>query len=147
MLSFPRVLDLLSVLHEAELNRSEVTMKYEFDPRQTTYYVSACKYLGLVEHFFTGANGQKYRLTEEARNIMSLPYKKKHLALIKKILERPVFHKAFSIFINTKKRPNKSEICQIMASSNLPIGGQTLGRRASTVLGWLDWMIRIAVAE
>jgi len=127
--SFPRVLDLLSVLHEAELNRSEVTMKYEFDPRQTTYYVSACKYLGLVEHFFTGTNGQKYRLTKEARTIMSLPYKKKHLALVKKILERPVFHKAFRIFVNSKKLPDKNEIYQIMASSNLSIGRETLGRR------------------
>jgi hypothetical protein len=147
--SFPRVLDLLSVLHEEELTRSEVTLKYEFDPRQTNYYVSACEYLGLVERFSTDTSERGYRLTADTRSIMALPYKKKHLALIKKIFERSVFFKAFDIFISSSILPDKQAICQIMKSTNfpIPINDTTIERRSSTVIGWLKWMIDISVAE
>ncbi len=147
--SFPRVLDLLSVLHEEELNRTEVTLKYEFDPRQTNYYVSACEYLGLIERFSTEENERGYRLTTEARNIMALSYKQKHLALIKKVLVCPVFHKAFGILVTHNELPDKNAVCQIMKSSHFskPINDTTIGRRSSTVLGWLNWMIQVSVTE
>ena len=47
--SFSRIIDLLSILYEHELTREEVTIQYEFDLRQTDYYITACVYLGLVE--------------------------------------------------------------------------------------------------
>lgn len=147
--SFPRVMDLLSVLHEEELTRSEVTLKYEFDPRQTNYYVSACEYLGLVERFSTDTSERGYRLTADARSIMALSYKKKHLALMKKVLERSVFYKAFDIFIDRNMLPDKQAICQIMKSTNfqIPINDTTIERRSSTVVGWLKWMIDISITE
>ena len=147
--SFPRVLDLLSVLHEEDLTRSEITLKYEFDPHQTNYYVSACEYLGLIERFSTDENERGYRLTSEARNIMSLPYKDKHLALMKKLLERYVFNKAFNVFVNSNELPDKQTICQIMKSTNFPIriNDTTIERRSSTVFGWLKWIIDISVAK
>jgi hypothetical protein len=46
--SFSRIVDLLSVLFEKELTREEITILYEFDQRQTDYYITACVYLGLV---------------------------------------------------------------------------------------------------
>jgi len=147
--SFPRILDLLSVLHEEELTRSEVTLKYEFDPRQTDYYISACEYLGLVERIKTNEGEPGYRLTTEAKTIMSLSYKKKHLALMKKILECPIFNKAFGIFMNCKQLPDKQSICSIMTLANFhkQINDTTIERRASTVLGWLKWMIDISTTE
>jgi hypothetical protein len=147
--SFPRVLDLLSVLHEEDLTRSEVTLKYEFDPRQTNYYVSACEYLSLIERFSTDENERGYRLTAEARNIMSLPYREKHLSLMKKILERSVFSQAFEAFVNRNDLPDKHTICQIMKATDFPISinDTTIGRRSSTVYGWLKWMIDISVSE
>jgi hypothetical protein len=147
--SFPRILDLLSVLHGEELTRSEVTLKYEFDSRQTNYYVSACEYLGFIERFMTSDHERGYRLTTEARRIMSLPYKQKHLALIRKTLEKPVFHQAFEIFVRTNLPPDKRTICQIMQGADFsqPINATTIGRRSSTVSGWLEWILRVAVAE
>ncbi|MDR1577996.1 MAG: hypothetical protein LBT86_07210 [Deltaproteobacteria bacterium] len=144
--SFPRVLDLLSVLYDDELTRSDVTLKYEFDPRQTSYYVSACDYLGFIELFKTPDNERGYRLTAEARRIMSLPYKKKYLALIQKILEKPVFHKAFEIYARTNFLPDKKIISQIMrqAEFSKPINETTIDRRASTARGWLEWTLQLA---
>jgi hypothetical protein len=139
---FPRVLDLLTVLREDDLTRNEVTLKYEFDPRQTNYYTSACKYLGLID-----CSSGVYRLTSATRTIMSLPYKAKHMELIKKILERPVFYRAFHFFIEHNALPDNQVICQIMKTASLPINDTTIKRRASTVRGWLEWMIKISNTE
>ncbi|MDR2650493.1 MAG: transcriptional regulator [Clostridiales bacterium] len=91
--SFPRILDLLSVLHSEELTRSEVTLKYEFDSRQTNYYVSACEYLGFIERFATADHERGYRLTPDAKRVMSLPYKEKLLTLMRKYLKNLCFIK------------------------------------------------------
>lgn len=148
--SFERVLDLLAVLHEAPLTPNEITLKYEFDPRQTNYYLTACRYLGLVE-LSNGDYSEEtmpvYKLSVSAQGIMSLRYKQKNLALVKRILERPVFHKAFEIAINVGEIPDKSTLCQIMTECNLPINNTTIGRRASTVRSWISWIFKIAVAE
>jgi hypothetical protein len=143
---FPRVLDLLSILHKEDLTRSEVTLGFEFDPRQTNYYVSACEYLGMVERYSIKGNERGYRLTEQARSLMSMSFKEKHLALIRKVLERPVFYKAFDLFVQKKEMPDKDAVCAIIKSAEfpIPIHDTTIDRRSSTVLGWLNWMVRIA---
>lgn len=105
--SFARVIDLLSVLFEGGLTRDEVTLKYEFDPRQTNYYISACEYLGLIERSTNDEKEREYRLSKEAQKIMRLRYKPKHLELIKKILECPVFYRAFELAIHLGMVPEK----------------------------------------
>jgi hypothetical protein len=144
--TFSRIIDLLSILYEQELTRDEVTMKYEFDRRQTDYYITACVYLGLVER--TKINGEPcYKLSMEAKHIMAFKYKQKNLALIKKVFERPVFYNAFGFIIQNNKIPNKHEICNIMNRSNLSINHTTIDRRSSTVRNWLDWILRITNTE
>ena len=144
--SFNRIVDLLSILFEQELTHEEVTIQYEFDPRQTDYYITACSYLGLVDR--ANINGERgCKLSAEARNIMALNFKQKNMALIKKIFERPIFHKAFGYIIKYNKIPNKLEICNIMKLSNLSINQTTIGRRSSTVRSWLDWILRITNTE
>lgn len=141
--SFERVVDLLSVLYDAGLTRDEVTLKYEFDPRQTNYYISACEYLGLIDRLkFDGDRG--YELTREARLIMGMRYKNKHFALVRKILERPIFHKCFGLAIKSGAIPDKSDIYTVMTDFNLHINDVTINRRSSTVRSWLDWIFRIS---
>ena len=38
-------------------------------------------------------------------------------------------------------------ICEIMSTSNLSINNTTIERRASTVRGWIDWILKMAVSE
>ncbi|GHT46835.1 hypothetical protein FACS189454_08580 [Planctomycetales bacterium] len=145
--SFARVLDLLSVLYESPLTRNEVTLKYEFDSRQTNYYISACEYLGFVEKGNTQDGEREYRLSADAHRILSLAYKEKYLALIQRILEKPVFHQSFEIYLQSCQQPDKQVICRIMSGANLKINETTIGRRASTVSGWLDWVLRQTTAD
>jgi hypothetical protein len=146
--SFVRIIDLLSILFEHELTKEKITIKYEFDPRQTDYYITACEYLGLVERI--NINGEPgCQLSTEAKNIMSLRYKEKYSALIKKIFERTVFYKTFEFIIKNNKIPIKNEICDIMNKAHLPkpINQTTILRRSSTVRSWIDWILRIANNE
>lgn len=145
--SFERVLDLLSILFENSLTPNEVTIKYEFDTRQTNYYIAACEYLNLIERS-TNIDGERiYRLTSEAQKIMSLRYKPKHLALIRKIIERPVFYKVFGIAISAGDIPDKDTICRVMRECGLLINETTIARRASTVRAWLSWIFGLGVAD
>lgn len=141
--SFERVVDLLSVLYETGLTRDEVTLKYEFDPRQTNYYISACEYLGLVERTTNIDREREYHLTGEARSIMGMRYKQKHLALVKKILERPIFYNVFEMAIKEGAVPDKTRVCKAIADSNLHINDITINRRSSTVRSWIDWIFRL----
>jgi hypothetical protein len=145
--SFERVVDLMAVLAEGSLTRDEVTLKYEFDARQTNYYISACEYLGFVERVRNEDGERVYQLSAEARNIMLLRHRSKILALIKKVLSCPVFNKAFELTLNAGELPSKRTICEIMTGFNLSINHTTIGRRASTVRGWLDWILRMAVSD
>lgn len=145
--SFARVVDLLSVLFNDELTRDEVTLKYEFEPRQTDYYIAACEYLGLVERTFNENHERQYKLSSEAIKIMKMRYKLKHLALIKKVLERPIFNQVFGLAISSGQIPDTKEICRIMSEANLSINSTTIERRASTVRGWIDWVLRQTIAE
>lgn len=143
--SFVRIIDLLSILFEHELTKEEVTIKYEFDPRQTDYYITACEYLGLVERITV--NGERgCQLSAEAKRIMNLRYKEKYLGVIKKIFERSVFYKAFEFMAKNNKIPNKNEICAIMHDAHLPnpINQTTIGRRSSTVRSWIEWIVSMA---
>jgi hypothetical protein len=144
--SFVRIIDLLSILFEHRLTHEAVTLRYGFDSRQTDYYITACEYLGLVERI-TVNNESCCQLSRESKHIMMLDYKRKNLTLIKKILERPVFHKAFGVIIEYNRMPGKNEICGIINKSRLSIGQTTIGRRSSTVKSWLDWILRIADYE
>lgn len=47
--SLERVIDLLSVLYEKGLEKTEITELYDFTPRQADYYCNIVIYLGLIE--------------------------------------------------------------------------------------------------
>lgn len=138
--SFARVVDLLSVLHARDLSRDEVTLQYEFDPRQTDYYITACQYLALAERYQEDGN-PGVRLTSRARKILALKYREKYLALMGEVLKRPVFHRALGMTLRYGKLPNHNLTIRIMMESGLTLNETTMARRASTVRGWIGWML------
>ena len=138
--SFARIVDLLSVLYERSLTRDEVSLNYEFDDRQTNYYISACEYLGLINRSNNKNKERTYELTKEAKDIMNKKYKDKYLSLIKRMLECPVFYNTFVLALKLKQAPSTDVIMKIMSESNLSINDTTIRRRSSTVKAWIDWI-------
>lgn len=139
--SFERVINICELLEFQELSRDEITEKYAFDIRQTNYYTDAARYLGLVNKKYDGRK-PTYTLSEYGQRLMKLNYKRRQLEFCKCILEHKVFHNIFT-FCNYGSIPDRSTIIQIMKDSNLyKIGSEkTFLRRASTVSGWINWMI------
>ncbi|CAD5947975.1 MULTISPECIES: type II restriction enzyme [Planktothrix] len=141
--NFERVIDLLSLLVERDLTRDEITENYQFDQRQTEYYTSSGRYLGLIEKYKAVGTGDiTFRLTQEAREILSKRQKNKYLSLIRKILEYQVFYTVFELNLSRGKMPSKGEICEIIMSSRAELSKKTPGRRKSTVSNWIDWIFR-----
>ncbi len=132
---FDRLIDLISLLLENGLTPNDITENYQFDKRQTDYYTSAGKYLGLIEK-----QGKNFTLTDEAKYLLRQPHKLKYLKLIEKILAHKVFYQAFKLSLEIGGIPSKEQITKLMSASNLKITNTTIDRRASTVKGWIYWI-------
>lgn len=139
--SFPRVMDLLSILYSRPLTFDDVTTTYGFNVRQTNYYIAACKYLGLVEDSNEHRGMRSYKLTTEGQRIMSLKHKAKYLAIIKKVLEKPVFNAVFGRYLAQYAPASKTEIFTIMKECGIPLNDVTLSRRSDTVRSWMEWIL------
>lgn len=140
--SFERIINLCELLSEQELSRNDVTEQYAFDVRQTNYYTDAARYLGLVEKR-KDATMPVYRLSETGKRILGLNYKQRQLEYCNLILSHKVFKETLRKYFENGNMPTTDEIVQIMKASNLynVDSDSTFRRRASTIKGWLNWII------
>lgn len=140
--NFKRVINICELLYKNEMSREEITLNYDFDPRQTNYYTDAGRYLGLIDK--KKENGIiKFFLTEEGKNLFKLRYRDRQLRFVELIFKHKPFKESFNRCIQTSEIPNKDEIVKIMESSNIynVQAVSTYGRRASTISGWINWII------
>ncbi|MDR2382645.1 MAG: transcriptional regulator [Prevotellaceae bacterium] len=141
--SFERVINLCELLmQKGFISKEEITYSYNFDYRQTNYYSSAGKYLGLIDSI--QKNGQAICfLTEKGKRIFTLSFYDRQIEFIKIILSHLVFKKTLKICFENGEMPCKNEIVEIMKKSKLyNIGSDsTYFRRASTVTGWINWIV------
>ena len=140
--SFERLLNLCELLyHKIELSKDDVTTTYDFDARQTDYYTNAGRYLGVIDK--KKDNSIHYCLTAEGEKLFTLNYKNRQLRLIELILQHYVFAEALTLYIERAEPPTKDTIVKLMKTANLyHIDTDiTFNRRASTVLGWINWIL------
>jgi hypothetical protein len=144
--SFPRIVDLLGLLFENELTADEITRNYNFDERQTAYYATAGMYLGLIRKSNRkGSRTPSYELTDAGRVIMSRKTKGKFLGLASRILEHEPFRQVMIEYIQNGSPPERDRVVQIMKGCRLfnVQSDSTYNRRASTVLGWIHWILEL----
>ncbi|MBS1565599.1 MAG: transcriptional regulator, partial [Bacteroidetes bacterium] len=118
------------------------TVNYDFDARQTDYYVNAAKYLGLVTTQVL--NDQTVCvLTESGRKLFELSLRERQLEFIRLITRHEVFNKVLKKTLKKGSIPGKSEIVGLMKTCNLYRVGsdETFRRRASTVYAWINWIL------
>jgi hypothetical protein len=140
--SFERVINLCELLFKhKELSKDEVTTTYDFDQRQTDYYTNAGRYLGLIDK--KNKEVIKFTLTDEGKSLFKKNYKDRQLKLVKIILRHAVFARILSLYLQKKIMPDKIKIVEIMKSSGLYKINRdsTFSRRASTIIGWLNWIL------
>ena len=141
--SFDKVISLTEHLKERPLSAPEIAERFGFRERQSDYYYNACKYLGLAEKKKDGDGVVRVRLTERGRGLLKLRYKPRQLEYVKLILEHRIFHELFEETLHTGSLPEKRRICQKMQEFHV-CGPNLIQRRASSVAGWLRWMMGLA---
>lgn len=142
--SMSRIINLIELLHEKPMTRSDITTEYAFDVRQTSYYTDAGRYLGLIDKV-RDKDDILFKLSEKGRRIMNLAYRERQLAIVSQILEHKPFRETLKLHLQNGVMPDKNTIVKIMKSSNLyNIGAEsTYFRRSSTIIGWTNWMLSI----
>jgi len=143
--SFPRIVDLLGLLVEDDLSKSKITRNYDFDERQTNYYTTAGMYLGLIDRYTDENRNVMFTLTKTGREIMRLRTKDKFLRLAKSILAHEPFKQVLAEYFQNGTPPEKERIVEIMKRCNLynVNSESTYVRRASTVSGWINWILEL----
>lgn len=139
---FERVINICELLNEKILSKTDVTAEYAFDARQTNYYVDAARYLGLVEKF--SSNGTvTYALSNLGRKILRRGFRERQLSYCRCILSHRVFAETFKLFLEHGQMPSDATIIRLMKNSALYKinSDSTFARRASTIKGWLNWII------
>ncbi|GBR74592.1 hypothetical protein NO1_1741 [Candidatus Termititenax aidoneus] len=139
--SFPRIIVLCEMLSAQNLNSGNITEKFAFTPRQTQYYTSAGRYLGLIEK----RKNSFYALTEQGRKIMRLNYKEKQFAFCKCILQHEVFYEAFKIVLSGNE-PQTENIISIMKNTKSCRlnTDEMYKRRAETIKAWIKWIYNLS---
>ncbi len=146
---FERVIDLLTRLQAAggTLTQEEITTNYAFDIRQTQYYTSAGRYLGLIETAKETERGVIiYSLTPFGTQLINKAPKARNLSLIESILSHDVFRKTVEYYLNNAKPPSPNEVATIMKAAGLPLSDITGKRRSQSVLGWVRWMMELTTS-
>ncbi len=142
--NFKRIINLCELLQYADLTREDVTREYAFDVRQTNYYTDAGRYLGIIKKD-TANEKIIYSLTDSGRQILQYPYKQRQLEFVRCILSHKIFHETLENYFKTGEMPNKTVIVEIMKQykpHNVE-AEDTFRRRASTVRGWIDWIVEL----
>lgn len=138
---FYRVIDLLGLLMDDSLHKDFITENYNFNERQTNYYTDIGRYLGLIQKGKDANNRIYFLLTQLGREIMSLPYKQKYLAVASRILEHEIFNKVFTEFF-MKEEFDRERVVEIMQDCGVynVNSYSTFNRRASTVISYVKWI-------
>ena len=140
--SFSKVIGLLDLV-ENDISAQDAADFYEFDARQGSYYLSAAKYLGLVD-----GNYGKYNLTPCGFVTINTDTKTRNENIISLILKHKVFYFTYKYYLENKELPNKQFIVALMKKyTDIPEfnkdgkENEVFNRRASTVRGWVQWII------
>ena len=139
--SFDRIINLCELIHdEGCLSKDSITANYDFDRRQTDYYINAARYLGLI---YKG-DDRNFYLTKPGLDLFKLNLNQRQLEIIKLIVKHPVFNKALKSTFLKGRDLNKHEIVEIMKSCELinMLSECTYERRASTVQAWVGWILK-----
>lgn len=143
--NFERVINLCELLKQKEfLTKEEITQSYDFDARQTDYYSNAGKYLGLIETGRDPSNEQiGCSLTNKGKQLFNTSLIDRQKEFLKIIISHAAFKQTLKLYLENGEMPDKNEIVDIMGRSKLHKVGSdtTYFRRASTIAGWINWIM------
>ena len=134
--SFNRIIGIADLVDSKINTAIDISEEYEFDVRQGSYYLAAAKYLDIIDK----VDGE-YVLTPLGYAVVNLDMRSRNEKLIEAILKHKVFNEAYKYYLNNEKIPDRVFIIELMKKYTDIQSEETLNRRASTVRGWVEWII------
>lgn len=148
--SMKRIVNLMEMLSERDMTKQDITNRYIFRERQTNYYTTAGHYLGFIEKGERRSDGFVYfSLSDAGRRVMKMPYRERQIAIATAILRHKVFNETLKIHLQCGEMPKINMIVQIMQNCGVYNVGspETFKRRASTIRGWVEWILGLIEGE
>lgn len=140
---FTKVIDLLTYLYERDMTKDDIAEQLDFDKRQSDYYYNSCLYLGLANKY-TNSEGTFATLNDKGREIIQLPYRQKRLALAELILQHEIFKEIYDKTVAEGKVSKDYIVSRMKYHKLYNINSEsTFGRRASTIRGWVKWILEL----
>ena len=136
--SFSKVIGTLELINNDMNTANEIASELEFDPRQGKYYIDALRYLDLVQR---GSKPGEYILTPMGFAIMNLDVHARNKKLIELILKHKPFYDVYKSYIVESEIMNREAIKEIIKKYIIDMSEETVNRRASTIRGWIQWII------
>ena len=137
--SLERVFNLCELLQAQPMTPVDVTQAYDFTLRQAGYYTAAARFLGLVVK-----DGAVFRLTDEGTRILGLGYRKRQAALCARMARSRTFRELLLIGAHKATPVTAEEGRELLRRVRPPEvwSEETLTRRASTAVSWVNWLLR-----
>lgn len=137
--SFSKVIGVLELINSGFNTSKAVASELGFDRRQGKYYIDSLRYLNLVEK---DEKFGKYKLTASGfSTINNCNSKERNQKLIIFILRHKPFYEVFKYYLENDKLPDKEYIKNIIKNYVFSMSEETVNRRASTIKGWIQWII------
>lgn len=136
--SFEIVIKTLELVYSDVNTSSLISQCIGFADREGKYYIDALRYLGLAEKSKKDGN---YYLTEDGFVTCANFENQRNRKLFIKVIEHRVFNEVFREAVKINEIPSIDFICSIMRKEGIVLSDDTLRRRASTVRGWMQWML------
>lgn len=136
--SFDIVIKTLDLVYSDVNTASLISQCIGFAEREGKYYIDALRYLGLAEKSKKDGN---YYLTEEGFVTCANFDNQKNRKLFMSVIQHRVFNESYREALKISELPSIDYICSIMKNEGITLSDDTLRRRASTVRGWVQWLL------
>lgn len=138
--SMDRIINLLENLHDNPMTSKQIATLMDFTERQSYYYTSAGKYLGLFENIKNTEGKNVTILTPLGNKVFKMNYKQRQLKIVSLMFEHRIFAECFDYIVETGELPTSGFVINKMRQYDV-CGESCMVRRSQSVLGWLKWML------
>ena len=136
--SFTKVLGALELINSDINTANLIAEEFDFDSRQGKYYIDALRYLNLVKK--SNKVGE-YELAPLGFTACKIDSKTRNKKIIEEMLKHKPFYETYKYYLEAGIMPNKEYIKDIIRQVIPELSEETINRRASTVRGWIQWIV------
>lgn len=136
--SFTKVIGTLELINNSINTAVNIASELNFDRRQGKYYIDALRYIELVKN---SEECGRYELTDKGKEILRKDIKNRNKEIIELIIKHKPFYEAYKYYLENNIMPSKSILKDIIRKYIPKMAEETINRRASTITGWIQWII------